>query len=474
MLCSIETSPPEVIEQVVQHLSLQDIQNLRLGSRQLAALATQHTFKLYFVNKTVRIAKADLDGFVKLSKPGGLGCLVENLTLTGVAIDITLLQRILKAGAKWVTESDGPMSSSTQHKCTRQELAKIKEDILNLETRIEESVVLKETGVYTCVLGKALRNVAAHGKLRKLQTLKLDVVVLRENAVTEASPLNGGDWKIIWEAASDCFDIAMTSLAGSKVRVGKLDAFKTSFRCSLGLDKLKDIETAECGLAESLHNSTSLSLSVSDRVLSASELEGTAEELRALRMQQTGFEGLGRLTRLTQKLEALHLHWFNTFQQRGNSEELNEIFNSRGRSFGTFAETAYLPWLNTSALRGVYVTEETLLTVLRSAPIKDFSMEETKMRDGTFRPIFDHCTSSEASMQRLFFDDLWERKIVMFEDEGKLKFPYSQRWSGGPTLERTGGEVGKPIRYGNPNGYVLGSPQAYMWREKRRQDYGPP
>lgn len=266
----------------------------------------------------------------------------------------------------------------------------------------------------------------------------------------------------------------MASLAGSKVRVDKLDAFNSTSRCSLGIDKLKDIEIPASDLADSFHQLTSLSLSVSNRVLSASELEGTAEELRALRMQQTSFEGLGRLIRLSPKLESLHLHWYNTFQQRTDLEDMEERYRSRAQNFRTLAETAYLPCMKKLVLRGVYVTEQTLLQILCGAPIKDFSMEEVHVRDGTFRPIFDYCTSSEASMERLFFDDLWECGHVMFEDEGVLKFPYSRRLSGGQTLERTGEEVGKPIRYGFPGGRPLGSPQAYVWRLKRQRDYGPP
>lgn len=206
MLSSIETFPSEIIEQVARHLSLSDIGNLRLGSRQLAALATQDRFKSHFVNKTVRIIKADLDGFVELSKPGGLGCLVENLTLTGVAIDITRLQSTLEGGVIWVTESNGTISSSTEHKCTRQELAKVEDDILCLKRRRENFILLKETGVYSGLLIKALRNVAAHGKLQRLRSLTLDVVVLREDAATETPPRNGGDWKIIW-VSTPCMPI---------------------------------------------------------------------------------------------------------------------------------------------------------------------------------------------------------------------------------------------------------------------------
>ncbi|KAF2443441.1 hypothetical protein P171DRAFT_432698 [Karstenula rhodostoma CBS 690.94] len=326
----IETCPPEIIEHVVQHLSLPEIQNLRLGSRQLAALATQDTFKSHFVNKNVRITEADLNAFVESSTQGGLGRLLENLTLTGVAIDLTRLQKAFEEGALWVTWSNRPISALTQHKFTPEELAKAEDDYFQLQRRLDNFVLLQETGVISNLLTQAFWNIAVHGKLRRLRSLTLDVAVLRDDAATETRPLNGGDWRIIWKTASDCFEIAMTSLAGSKLHIDKLDVFESTTRCSLGIDKLMHIETHSSDLTESFQDLRSFSLSVSDRLLSEYELEGTREELQALRMQQTNFEVLGRLTRLSPRLESLRLHWYNTFQQRVLEGNMEGVYTSNG------------------------------------------------------------------------------------------------------------------------------------------------
>jgi hypothetical protein len=150
----------------------------------------------------VRITKAELDAFVEFSSPGGLGCLVENLTLTGVAIDISKLETTSKDGTRWVLVTASPTDNSDdwleQQKCTSEELAKVEDDILYLEKRKEDHILLKKTEVYSGLLTQAFQNIAADGKLRGLRSLTFDIVVLREDAVTETPSIDGGDWRIVW------------------------------------------------------------------------------------------------------------------------------------------------------------------------------------------------------------------------------------------------------------------------------------
>lgn len=220
----------------------------------------------------------------------------------------------------------------------------------------------------------------------------------------------------------------------------------------------------------------SLSLSLSDRLLHDSQLESKTQtaELQALLTHPDNFTGLGSLLRLAPQLKSLHLHYYQTHQCRWR-EDREDLPRSESLIFDSLAPVVSLPYLTTLTLRGVFTTGNALLTLLRSAPIRDFSMEEVRLRGDTFSSVFDYCTSSEAGMQRLFFDDLWEEgRLVFFEGEGNLKFRYSSYFNGGQTLERRGPEVGRLIRGVFPGGRARGSPQAYVWRERRKREYGPP
>lgn len=202
MASSLEKFPPEIFEGVAQHLNLPDTRRLRLASRRICTLATQGTFKGHFVNRNVRITETDLTSLVESTRPGQLGCLIENLTLTGLAIDTSLLQTISEEKARWTIESTGPISSSTQHTLTPEELTKVSDDLRSLKWRKDNYMMLKVDGVFPSLLTKALGNIVANGKLGRLRSLTLDVAVLREDDVTEESPLVGGAWKVIWVSIS--------------------------------------------------------------------------------------------------------------------------------------------------------------------------------------------------------------------------------------------------------------------------------
>jgi hypothetical protein len=280
----------------------------------------------------------------------------------------------------------------------------------------------------------------------------------------------------------------MASLASSKLRVDKLNVFNSTYRCSLGLDKLMGIETDASDMSESLQDLKSLSLSISGQVSSEAELEALWEELQALGIQKNSSYGLSRLLDLSSRLESLHLHWYH-LHHPGHRDDRMNIVPSENQLFKSLSETACLPYLKTLTLRGAFVTEKTLLTILRSAEIQSFSMEETYLVDGTFRPIFDHCTSSEADMNMLFFSDLQENKFVLFEDENKTpnqsrdesdneseesdrKKAYDS-WHSHFTLQRAGAKIRQPIRY-RLCSRIKSSPQAFTWRKIRLRDYGPP
>ena len=94
------------------------------------------------------------------------------------------------------------------------------------------------------------------------------------------------------------------------------------------------------------------------------------------------------------------------------------------------------------------------------------------MRIGTFVPVFEHCVSTQAGLERLHFNDLYDPSLLYFED-GSSDLYFHASGTGGQTLERKGLEVRKTIRC-QSGGLIPGSLKANRWSQIRRREYGPP
>ena len=207
-------------------------------------------------------------------------------------------------------------------------------------------------------------------------------------------------------------------------------------------------------LMTSLQGLRKLSISLSERFAEDVEGGGDSEENRALVTADENFVGLRDLLQLTPELEELNLHWYSTNQWR-----FQPLFVLGDKQFQMIASSVQLPCLKTLSLRGVAVSDDSLLRFLERCSIKDLSLDSVNFTSGLFDPILRYCTSKEAGMERLYFDDIYDRRMVFFTGVGKSKFPNSQPTNGGQTLERRGADVRKPIEFHFANGRSLGSPQ---------------
>ena len=169
------------------------------------------------------------------------------------------------------------------------------------------------TSTESALLSAAFRNLASNSEQKRSYSISLEVAVSCQDAETRQLPVGGGDWTVFWEAAAYNFHTTLTSLAKSALPINNLNAFNSLSRCSLGCNELSKIEPV--GLAESLRGLKSLSLSLSDRVLSKSHLQARIDTCRALILDDDNFNGLPSLLALTPGLEELHLHWYD-IQQR--------------------------------------------------------------------------------------------------------------------------------------------------------------
>jgi hypothetical protein len=67
-------------------------------------------------------------------------------------------------------------------------------------------------------------------------------------------------------------------------------------------------------------------------------------------------------------------------------------------------------------LRGLYVREEDLLAFIQRTAVRKLSMVKVVMCSGSFRSVFDYCTSDAAGIEKLHFDELLEQGLRVYFD----------------------------------------------------------
>jgi hypothetical protein len=142
------------------------------------------------------------------------------------------------------------------------------------------------------------------------------------------------------------------------------------------------------------------------------------------------------------------------------------------------AEMETPPKLRRIELRGLYVREEDLLAFIRRTGLRKLFMYKVFMSSGTFRSVFDYCTSDAAGMEELYFNELFDGHLnVYFDGPGQAQIPPLISAGPGPSsdiLERVGVETKGQIYYRSVLGGAAGSPTVVEYARQRRMEYGPP
>jgi hypothetical protein len=409
--------------------------------------------------------------------------------LVGVVNNTQALEAIL--AEKYSSEEESESEGETEKE------AKAERDLEILKQRQTDYKELHDSGMDVSLLSEAFSNIAMNSKTGKLLTLSLEVVVYRENAEQRLHPLAGGGWRYIWKSAADVYHIAIRALAASKLPIEKLSIFNNRQlqRCSLGCNELGRISFEDKGLAISLASLKSLSVSFSDRIIfqSIEDAERSCDpdeerdwdtpdhnrgrdEMQAEAEDEGNFIGLAKFLQLCRQLEDLEIHHY-----RLRSGLLGTLDLHLERVLQRVAEAETLPKLKRLELRGVYVREQDLLAFLQRTGVHKLFMYWVILYGGTFRSIFDYCTSNAAGMEELYFHKLLEEgRSFYFEGLGASHSqPHLIGADPGPrgdTLQRKGDEVKEQIIYSFGGGGVreLSSPKQMERIQQGYREYGPP
>jgi hypothetical protein len=325
-----------------------------------------------------------------------------------------------------------------------------------------------KSGTDISLLSEAFRNIAANNKAGKLLSLSLEVIVYRQDAEQRLHPLSGGSWKFIWQSAADTFHTTMHALAATSLPIERLNIFNDQRlqRCSQVCNELSSIAFKDKGLATSLAALKSLSVSLSDRVIFTSRLDAERshdpaeeldddlfherrdmEDMRAEMTAEVNFIGIAKLLQVSSQLEEFEMHEYR-FCKALNPNRERQLERLLQRA----AEMDTLPRLKLIEPHGLWVREQDLLAFVRRTSICKLFLDNIYMSSGTFRSLFDYCTSDAARLEKFYFRGLFEAAnhgMLYFDGPGRSMYKPTFSVGAGPIdgdiLERTGAEVKRPI-----------------------------
>jgi hypothetical protein len=418
----------ELVTIIIALLQFPDICSLRLVSRTFPAKCSQ-SFEKHFRTKTLQwTSSKQLEEFVHLTQPNGLGCLLQHLTIVGVAPVIILRPR----GRRFIATAPALRPFPIQQASTNGKL-----------------------------LTDAFTNLRLNPASGGLQSLVLRVE--GQDTTGNSVACEGiREWEPLWQTAALTFEIFLPALAASALPVEELDIFRSVLRCSLGCDKIAPI-LDRIDLSKSLERLKSLSLSVSLPLLEPPDSE-------SLESAKRHSNSVGRLLKLCPQLEKLELHWF-TIVPRIGLHKYNEAQIEERGFFTHVVELGSFSQLRSCKLEGIHTDETTLLAFFQKATqLASISMEHFVLPpSGKFRPTFDFITSHLEHLEYLHLEDLYERRRICFDGPGRPNGPSALTRVGDENRQRR-----RAIGYRKMRGIPSGEIEETRRHERLQLHYGPP
>ncbi|KAM0722501.1 hypothetical protein Q7P37_001942 [Cladosporium fusiforme] len=409
---SLQDLPPELTERIVVLLPLSDISSLRLTNKSLALKTAQKHLKAIFRTKRVELTEQQLRLFVAVTANGGLGCLLQDLTIVAPVYNaLGLAARLKEKTIRFAKlEENGRFCGMAWKHLTAEELRQTRLDMVALQQRHAEQRDFQHRQEDVRLLSQALSNLAAHGA--SLHMLRTEVEVYKDNTTTPLLPLFGGDGKLIWASADNASHTLFASLAASNLPIRSLNLFNSDrmLRSSLSCNDLDGVDFASGRLRSSLGHLAELSCRISDESTDQGSDEETDEETAEETVENaarvSNFDGFRSLLQACSGIQKLDLARF--FREYTNAANSQRILRALGESG--------LPCLRDLTLYGFRSTEAEMLEMLQSfGTLLRLSLRHIRLNHGSFKRVLDYCTM-EAAMEELELDTLWEPGNVHLDE----------------------------------------------------------
>ncbi|SCN68682.1 uncharacterized protein FFNC_00036 [Fusarium fujikuroi] len=453
MPLGLESCPEPVVECIVQLLDLDDIRNLRVTCKSLAFKSSQYRFRTFFRSKHINLTVDALRTFAEGIQAGGLRCLIQHLYLVGI------------------------VDECESRKPGRQK-----------DWQEEEMIRTHEVNL----LSQAFNGLVKCNKNGSLRLLTLRVAIVRNGEETTL-PADSGPLvplqKSVWLCTMHTFDTVGSALAASSLRIDGLNIFGEPDiqPPSLACDQINAIDGNDSSFAKSLATLRSLSISLSTRVFAfpralqdnkqdvGRSFKKDAAEVQAEAEDENDLVGLSRFLRLCNQVENLEIDYLRI--PMCYSALVGHFYYET--ILQRIVELDRLPILKCCKFSGISAKETDLFGFIQRTQVRELSLEKVILCTGTFRSIFDYCTSRAAGITKLHFDTLYEtlhdgryrEKMIFFAGGGKSRIGFPSA-SATERLDREGESVRNSITYYISPQTPIDNPWIPEWGRFRQAEDG--
>ncbi|KAF2159059.1 hypothetical protein M409DRAFT_61135 [Zasmidium cellare ATCC 36951] len=441
---SLTGLPVEVIEAFATLLDLPDLCILRLTSCELAAKASQGCYRTFFRKKEIDLADSEqLETFKRLTRRGGLGCLVENMTFL-----------------RYVALEDGG-----NHDVAASPDLHVLVDCLRNLKMYSASKSLHDLSLDVRTKDDSPGRVSPYRSMWNERTWDTPGTPLGLNVRGSTRSPHRRNWKATWTLGASLYRETMAMLHQSELSVKRLSVFGETENCSLGFDQLATYPEQALP-STSLATLDCLSLSLSHSV----EVHRTNDEATEAAVP-SHIHRIEAFLQLCLRLETLDLHFFKIWV--GGEDERPDTFVQETRFFDRIAALVKFPHLTSCTFRGLSCKSISLQQFFEGAPqLQHVDIIHTNLTDGQWRPIFD--TLCTQKLDSLHLDDLFEKgRIYFLGVPSKPKLVVEGQRQGTNELTRSGADTTLTIKYQVARGRLLGSPVKNRYMAIREWLYGP-
>ena len=503
---SFDSCPVEVVHEIFRYLDLDAVRNLRLSCRTLAAKSSSSRhIAAFFYSKNIELTEQALHTCAEATQAGGLPCLVRELTLSGPASsnaprktleereqsrqrNIRLLSRLFNHLAKY--GPTGRLASLSLEVAIAPDLIESHQPTNSLRVFTWKPVWTTAVDAFYTTCG------ALAASQLQIESLNVFNNTGQQRTSLPCDVLSRVDWN------SQGLARALLSLRSLSIsmsnRVSKfgtvVDGEEVVSDSDIsedpedddyndnddkgegeGEEEGEEEEEEEEGEDDEDEDEDDVINTLPPRSPSYQRMEQRMGQ-RVIAWDKSDFTGLASLFQVLKQLESFEMHYFLL---GGNFRGLPDMNWSHENHLQSLVKLDSLPNLTRCKLRGVYARETDLLAFIKRTGVRELSLEVIHLCSGTFKSIFDHCSSAASPMRKVYFDVLYEMNsphhLVFFYGPGHWS-QHGHAWprSGGESLERASDDIKEPISYDTDMSGrgPWGTPYMMQWIEFLRREYG--
>ena len=484
--------PPECVAEIIEYLDLDTLKSLRRSSRQLCIDCTGPRFKKFIRCQTLEVTSSTHRSFRNLAVHP-LGAAVRNLKILATVYDQAFLINTLRSRGQ-ANESTNPDPTTLQ----------LQADLAWMEAQQQDQDEVS--------YDQAVKDLAfCLGQFRAFDHIELDAVLVQGPTTTMATD-NGQptNWYPVFMRASRIYCMTMEAITISGAGPKRLSVYQATPRCSVPLydiaTNIEFLHSGSPGLADqSIDQSDNLknagkrieevSLSLSTKVATGATerpprapmachnipydpITASAAYISSLGggwfLEEEKFDGLARFLENMPNLKSLEIHFYQTLLR---SRDIHYQ-----RMFDPVALRIRLPLLRQCSLRGIAISEDSLLQFLSNhQQITDLMLKQVSIPEGSWEAIFAHldrhmpnlrylCLSTLRMCNRIInLHPVWERCPRELEENSQSQIYFVH------TKVFTADELQKGLEFRPmPAGPTQGSQRFSAWVSSLKKEYGPP